>query len=336
MFSVIRDFPMQMEDALFIANNFPPDDFNSDGISNIVVCGMGGSAVGGDLVRNLISNELSVPMVISRGYSIPGFADESTLVIISSYSGNTEETLSSYNEAVEKGCRIICVTTGGTAEEIARENGYPVLIIPKGFQPRAALAYSFIPILMILTKLNFTEDRTRDLKDTIKLLREKSSMYSNFNDIENLAIRVAETIKGKIPVIYSSNDLETVNMRWRTQLEENAKITAYGNFYPEMTHNEIVGWSKINTLSGRFFVIMMKDSDDNSRVRARMDISEEMLKGYANGLVSLESDAETKLQRIFELVYLGDWVSYYLAIMNETDPTPIESISYLKSKLAER
>lgn len=153
---------------------------------------------------------------------------------------------------------------------------------------------------------------------------------------ENPAIKLANKLKGKLPIVYSSVDiLDVVNLRWRGQLSENAKILAYGNFYPEMNHNELVGWKLNEDILKKIVVIMLEDGEDNERIKLRMEITSGIMKKYANDVIKLKGEGKNKLERIFDLVYLGDWVSYYLAIMNKINPTPVEAIDFLKNKLTE-
>ena len=335
MFSVLKSFPSQVEDAIRIANDFEFKNLKPGGISNIIVSGLGGSAIGGDYVRSYAGYELPVPMIINRGYNLPAFADENTLVIISSYSGNTEETLSAFKEAIERKCRIVCITSGGEVERIAVENDLDIVKVPGGYQPRCAIGYSFFINLKLLIKLGLISPREGEIDYTIKHLHNLSGKYSDHTLEGNNPLSVAEALHGSLPVIYSSSDiLDTVNMRWRGQISENAKVLAYGNFFPEMNHNELVGWKLNEEILRKIVVVSLIDPDDNERVKLRMEITSEIFSKEAAGMVAIESSAINKLGRIMELTYLGDWVSFYLAILNKVDPSPIDVINYLKGKLA--
>lgn len=334
MYNVLRDFHIQVKDALGIINKYKLNKFNTREIKSVIISGLGGSAIGGDLFRSFTQYEIRVPVTVNRNYTLPKFADSNTLVIISSYSGNTEETISAYKQAIKAGCRIICITSGGEVQKIAEKNKHDCVIIPKGFQPRCALAYSFFTLLILFQKLGFTKGKREEIKEAIKILEKGAGVYTKLNLEKNPALKIAADLKGKLPVIYSSADLlDIVNLRWRGQISENSKILAYGNLYPEMNHNELVGWKLNGDILKKTVVIFLKDRKDNDRIKLRMKITSEIIKEYADNILYLESSGRNKLGRIFDLIYLGDWISYYLAILNNVDPTPVDAISYLKNKL---
>jgi len=334
MFDVLKAFPLQVKDALKIAGKYNLKNFNRKGIKNVIISGLGGSAIGGDLFRSYTQYEMKIPVSINRNYTLSKFADSNTLVVISSYSGNTEETISAYRQAMETKCRIICITSGGEIKKLAQKNKHNCIIIPGGLQPRCALGYSFFTLLVLFTKLGFIKDKQEEIKETIKIIEEGKDEYTILNSEKNLAMQIAIDLKGKLPIVYSSTDLmDVVNLRWRGQISENAKMLAYGNFYPEMNHNELVGWKLNEDILKKIIVIFLKDNKDNERIKLRMKITADIYKKYANNIITLESNGEGKLSRIFDLIYLGDWISYYLAILNEVNPTPVDVISYLKNKL---
>jgi len=334
MFDVLKDFPLQVKGALKIAEKYSLKGFKTKDIRNIIISGLGGSAIGGDLIRSYTQYEIKIPVTVNRNYTLPSFVGKDTLLIISSYSGNTEETIAAYKQAIKAKCKIICITSGGEVKKIAKKNKHHCVIIPGGLQPRCALGYSFFTLLTVFAKLGFIKDKKDEIKETLKILDEGREEFTNLNPENNVALKVAIEIKGKMPLVYSSTDvLDVVNLRWRGQISENAKILAYGNVYPEMNHNELVGWQLNADILKKTVVIFLKDIDDNDRIKHRMNITLDIIKEYANNIVTLESNGSSKLARIFDLVYLGDWVSFYLAILNEVNPTPVEAISYLKNKL---
>lgn len=335
MFNVLAKFPDQLEEAFEIGTAVnAPDD--AKGLSNIIITGLGGSAVGGDLLRSYLQYEIKVPVLVNRNYHLPGFADKDTLVICSSYSGSTEETLSAYAEAKEKGCKIICISSGGELSQNAATDGNYVITVPKGYQPRCALAFSFVPLLMLIAKLGYISERSDEIKGMINRIREKSLQYTNIDDNENSSVNLANHIAGKIPVIYSSTDImDVVNYRWRCQLEENSEVLAFGHVVPEMNHNEIVGWQKNQEILRKFVVIYLADKDDNPRIKTRMEIMRGIIKPCVDTELFIEAEGSTKLERLFDLIYLGDWISFYLAIINKANPSTIENINILKNKLAE-
>ena len=240
MRDLLVHFPQQIEDAVKIGQEFP---LNSDfsGISTVVVTGLGGSAIAGDLLRSYLANEFKLPFIVNRHYFLPEFVGKDSLVVVSSYSGNTEETIAAHREAVKRGARILCIASNGEIEKLAMQHKDLLIKIPKGYPPRAALAYSFFPMLIALVRAGIIKSRTRDILETVALLKKKAKLYDNRTTSSNGALTIARWLKGKLPVIYSATEhLDSVNLRWRTQLAENSKVLAFGNLLPEMNHNELV------------------------------------------------------------------------------------------------
>ena len=334
MRGLISGFPLQVEEAVAIGEaskiRFPISK-----IQNIVVSGLGGSAIGGDLLRSYLAEELDVPIAVSRHYFLPGYVDEHTLVIISSYSGNTEETISSHKDAVKRKAKVLCVTSGGMVKRSAEKWKQPVITIPGGLPPRAALGYSFFPTLIALAKLGFIKPKKKEIRETLSLLKEKAKVYADAGSAENKAFLIAQNLHGKLPVVYSSADrFDTVNVRWRGQMSENAKTLAYGHVFPELNHNEIVGWEVLKDVMKKIHVVLLRDTGDNARVQLRMNITKEIIGGFADGITEAWSEGKSLLARTFSLLYLGDWVSFYLAMANGVDPTPVKKIDFLKEELS--
>ncbi len=311
-------------------------------IDEILIAGMGGSAIGGDLLRSYLSAEgIAGKLRISviRGYNIPDYVNDNTLVIASSYSGNTEETLSALNQAMQKTENIIALTSGGQLEKIAVENNYTLVKMPTGFQPRCALSYSFFSLLNILMKSGLTDRDesnliSQSISGTYELIEKKSEELSK-KSTDNPAYEIALKIKDKVPVIYSSCErLDVVNLRWRGQFHENSKSLAFGNFLPEMNHNEINSWAMPEEMMNKFIIILLRDKNDNSRIKIRFDALTEILGKSGLDIITLEGAGSSLLERIFDLVYLGDWVSYYLAKLYGQDPMAIPVILKLKEILS--
>ena len=334
MYSWLSDFPGQVEEAVRIGTQSPLA-LNSKGVKSIVVTGMGGSAIGGDLVRSYLSSELKVPFSVSRSYALPAYVNRRTLVIVSSYSGNTEETLTSYRDAIRRGAKVLCITTGGEVERLAGKHGHPCIKVPPGLQPRAALGYSFFPLLVALSRLGFIKPRQRDIKETVGSLTSRSLVYRNPKGFGNLPLEIAKRLHKRLPILYSASDhLDAVSVRWRGQISENAKQLAYGHVLPEMNHNEIVGWNVNPSLMKKMTVVFLRDRGTHPRVQLREEITKKIIKSYASDVLEVRSEGRSLLARIMSLVYLGDWVSYYLAILNKQNPTPVKAIEYLKGELA--
>ncbi|MEP7234816.1 MAG: bifunctional phosphoglucose/phosphomannose isomerase [Ignavibacteriota bacterium] len=306
-------------------------------IKNIVVAGLGGSAIGGDLVRSYLLSKLSVPFSINRTYDLPGFVDEHTLVIASSYSGSTEESLSMFEEASKRNAKIICITTGGKLAGLAAEHVLPIITLPTGFQPRAALAYSFVPVLLILEKLGFTSGEEANISDAANMLEQLEKQYgtSQLNE-SNTANALAQSLLSKIPVVYSPSDhFDTVNIRWRGQIQENGKHVAFGNVLPEMNHNEINGWDFPSATQDRFQVLFLRsEQDEHPQVTKRFGILHDVLTSKGVEVQEFSAQGNSLLARMFSLIALGDWTSYYLALLAGVDPSPVPVIMQLKSKLA--
>ncbi|MCX7878014.1 MAG: bifunctional phosphoglucose/phosphomannose isomerase [Ignavibacteria bacterium] len=335
MYSVIRDFPLQLEEAFNIGKNTDVP-YDLSGINKIIFTGMGGSAIGGDIIRSYCVKEMTIPFIVNRNYTLPSYAEGNTLLVVSSYSGDTEETIAAYEEGKSRGCKILTITSGGKLSVLSENDGFYSIKIPKGYQPRCALGFSFLPFMMFLRNKGLINFNDSVIEEFINYLKLKSSSFSDYENADNLAVSIARHLYGKIPVIYSSSDmLDAVNLRWRSQFAENSKVLAFGNLLPEMNHNEICGWENNKEILRNFAVIMLRDTDDHPRNRYRMKITSEIIEPYRGVMIELESEGRNRLERMFDLIYLGDWVSYYLAILYKSDPSEIENINILKRKLTE-
>ncbi|MCX7984550.1 MAG: bifunctional phosphoglucose/phosphomannose isomerase [Bacteroidetes bacterium] len=334
MYTWILEFPQQIEEAVRIGKSVKIK-LSSRGIQNIVLTGLGGSAIAGDLLRCYLADELSVPLVVNRHYHLPDFVGPKTLVIVSSYSGNTEETVSAHIDATKRKAKVLCISTGGRTEQLALKYKQPWIKIPGGLSPRAALGYSFFPLLVVLARLGIIRSKEKEIRETIQLLKGKSNLYGDPEAKENAPFEVAKACFGKFPVIYSPTEyLEAVNLRWRGQIAENSKQLSHGYILPEMNHNELVGWKCLPDLMKQMTVVFLKDKGTHPRVAIRERITKEIVAQYAGNVLEVESEGNSLLARIFSLVYFGDWVSFYLAILNKVDPEPVEVINFLKSELA--
>ena len=330
---LLIDFPNQVEDAVRIGKKFSVPYKNSH-IQNIVVNGLGGSAIGGDLLRSYLAEELTVPFIVNRHYYLPKFVNERTLVVVSSYSGNTEETIAAHTDAKKRKAKVLCISSNGQTVQMAKKFKHPLVTIPKGLPPRAALGYSFFPILISLIQMKLIKSKDADIKETIAMLKKKSKLYSLLSD-KNPALILAKQLYMKLPIIYSAADrFDIVNLRWRGQITENAKQLTFGHVLPEMNHNELVGWKVLRRMMEEEMVVLfLRDKFDHERVKVRMEVTKGVINQYASKVIEVHSEGRTLLARMFSLVYLGDWTSYYLAILNGVDPTPVKVIDYLKNEL---
>ena len=313
MLQVIKDFPKQCREALGL-----PKGISASGeINNIVIAGMGGSAMGGDLLKIYLSNT-NIPVYVNRDYKVPNFVDENSLVFAVSYSGNTEETLSALNAAKEKKAQIIGITSGGKLSEECEK----VVNIPSGLQPRAALGYLFFPMLGILHNTNIIRVKNDELNEMMGILKQTNKFNEQGEEL-------SKKLKEKIPIIYASEALGAIAFRWKTQINENAKMPAFYNVFSEMNHNEIAGYK---SMDHKFSVVMILDKNDNDRVKKRMNICKEIMEEYVE-VEEVETQGESLLARMFSAIYLGDYVSYYMALWNRADPGPVEIIEEMKRKI---
>ncbi len=334
MCSILLDFPQQYQQADRLAREFAlPETFGD--VKNIVISGMGGSAIGCDLVRSLFSGVCSVPIVVNRNYSIPEFVNEDTLFIAASYSGNTEETLSAFGAAVEKRAKVLAISTGGELEIRSKEAGAPYFSIPlRGIQPRCAFGHLFTPMMVFLSELGLIPDNANEVEDAVALLSQVSPKLAPGVPIEdNEAKQIAEAVYDKLPVIYASqNYFDVVAMRWKGQFNENSKMMAFHNVIPEMNHNEIVGWGIPEGITRQCIAIFLCDDADSEKIRKRMDITRTLISEETQ-VVTVQAQGDSPLARALYLIYVGDFASYYLAILNNVDPTPIARINLFKERL---
>lgn len=331
---VLSDYPGQARTGIDVGNTVNLGGLDPSSLRNVLVCGMGGSAIGGDVLRVFAEQTARVPIAVNRGYVIPGYVDAHTLIVVMSYSGGTEESLAAYAEARRREAQCVVVTSGGALREKAAVDGVPVAIIPGGLAPRCALAYMFFPLLVIAARLGILDVPQSDLQAALAVLARCTREYADHRDAGNKAILIAERLRGKLPVLYGAQlGLDAVLLRWRCQIEENAKMLAYSNVLPEMNHNEIVGWEQNEDLLRRIAVIVLHDRDDLPRIRTRIGVTLDLIRPFAADIIEIHADEENPLARIFGLICLGDWVSFYLAMATGVDPFPIEKINRLKSAL---
>ena len=335
MYGSIWNFPENIAEAIGIGRSIKIKNKYSS-INKIIVAGMGGSAIGGDVVYSLIGNEIKIPYFVIRGYNIPSWVDRSTLVICSSYSGNTEETIEILEKAKSVGAKVFSITTGGNIGKLCDKYIFDKVLIPSGLQPRAALAFSFVPILFILFKLNIISNKFLAwLVSSSDLIKQNRKIYSKKNG-DNPVWLLAKQIYNKIPILYADSDcLSTVAVRLKGQICENSKILAYHNIFPEMNHNEIVGWEKNYKLFKSYFIIWVYDEKMNERNKVRQQIVMEMLDKIGLDQFKLEVKGNNFEERFLLLIHYGDWLSYWCAILHKTDPSPVKNIKILKKKLSQ-
>ncbi|MBU0709847.1 MAG: bifunctional phosphoglucose/phosphomannose isomerase [Candidatus Omnitrophica bacterium] len=337
MLDLLLDFPGQCTAAVEIAKNaglkFSRKDFKA-----VAFAGLGGSAIGADLVRAYLYSESKIPIQVFREYDLPAFLDSSTLLFIISYSGNTEETLSAYEQAKKKNCTIIVISSNGKLKEKALRDGVSFIEIPGNLPPRCSLGYLSLIPLSILARLGMIKDPTLSINQTVRILEElrDKNLNPRIEKKDNIAKSAAKNLYKKFAVIYSASlHFDVCATRLRGQLAENAKALSSSHYFPEMNHNEIVGWQNPGKLLKDFIVVMLKDKEMHQRVVKRMTITSEILSKEGVKLIEIHSRGESLLSRMFSLIYIGDFISFYLASLYGIDPTPVERIIYLKKRLAE-
>ena len=325
----IESFPDQINEMIIKYDSYVLKNEYQD-IKNVVILGMGGSAIGAEICMSIIKNEYTIPIFVNRNYNIPNWISANTLVIASSYSGNTEETITGYEQACKKTNNVIIISTGGTLTKIAKRNNHDIFQIPKNYQPRAAVGYSMMAVFFSLIRTNLINYNVIQKLDSItNILKKYSLELSKYNN-NNEALRWAKILSNKIPVIYgSSSTTEIVALRFKGQLQENSKMIAFHNLLPEMNHNEIEGWYDNENL----IVIWLKDKDDISQIEKRISITKKILENSNIVNKILEVSGENFTERFLKFIILTDWISYYLAILNKIDPSPVEKIQKLKELL---
>ncbi|MDI6907072.1 MAG: bifunctional phosphoglucose/phosphomannose isomerase [Thermoanaerobacterales bacterium] len=331
MFRAARELPEQCRRALDLAADVPLPE---GPFENIVVTGLGGSAIGGDLLRVWAAGRLEIPVIVNRDYTLPRFVGPGSLVFAVSFSGNTEETLSAYGEARARGAAVVALTSGGKLAARAREDRVPLITVPGGIMPRSATGYLFLPTLVVLERLGLVAGIAAEVEGMTAHLQELTTRYGVETPLaDNQAKQLAMDFEGRLPVIWgASGTTEVVAQRWKGQINENAKAPAYWNVLPEANHNEVVGFEAPADLLKRIWLVFLRDPNDHPRVRLRFAITREMV-GTAAGVSEFEAGGEGRLARIYSLIYLGDYASLYLAARYGIDPGPVAAIDRLKAAL---
>ncbi|MDO8642720.1 MAG: bifunctional phosphoglucose/phosphomannose isomerase [Candidatus Woesearchaeota archaeon] len=314
MLGVLNAFSQQCEDALALGTHIkikPP-------INAIVVCGMGGSALGAEILKSYLNDKL--PFFIVRDYTIPVWANKNTLMFMVSYSGNTEEVLSCYAEARKRQCTVVCIVSDGKLRELATRDSVPVIDVPRGMMPRDSLGFQSIPVLNVLIGSGMLPP-ANELNSLVRIMKQ---------DVREKAVQIAERIANKIPIIYSSEKMACYAKIWKAKINENAKVQAFANVFPELNHNEMVGFT--NTL-GDYYMIIIEDAEDHERVKKRMQITKEFMQERGIPVLLLKVTGQNRLARIFSTIMLGSFVGYYLAMEYNVDPTPITMVEDFKKKM---
>jgi len=334
MYALTRDFPNQIRSAISIAESaaLPSGPAKPD---HVILTGLGGSAAGGDFVRALFEAAGSVPFLVNRDYFLPAYAGSGSLVFACSYSGNTEETISAYLDARKKGASIIVVTSGGKLAEMARQDGFPIIQIPSGQPPRTALGYLLMPVAVACMRLQLIPNE--DSEALIAHLKTCVDTWSaNIPFSQNPTKKLAEAHFKKISVIYGLGSWQgLVANRWKGQINENAKVLTFANIYPELNHNEILGWVKANEQGVAQWVgILLSDGHESAKMQKRAEVTQKLTEQICEWH-TVVTPGETLLQKMLALALYGDFVSLYLAALNHVDPENIDWINILKAELSQ-
>lgn len=324
MLQALAEFPEQIERALGLACRIPN---GLQGFKNAVVLGMGGSAIAGDILARFST----IPVVTVRDYEIPSWVNAETFLIAISYSGETEETLSAFREGIRRTRKAVALTTGGLLAALCEEEEIPWVPVPPGFQPRAAIAFLLFPLLKCFARFGYLRGNPDAVPDALRRLRDSCLPEKN----ENSAQTLAQTLFEKVPVVYGAGITSPVAYRWKTQINENAKQPAYWAELPELCHNEIVGYELAGKVFSQGMVVFLRTSFDHPRVQKRVEILKGVLSRRGLPFLEVFGEGDSPLEQALWLLYLGDWVSFYLALLNGVDPTPVQPIQELKRRLKE-
>jgi glucose/mannose-6-phosphate isomerase len=331
----IAELPEQCREATRVAGEQTlPEEYGE--CDAIVILGLGGSAIGGDLVKTLVEGECGVPILINRQYDLPAFVDERTLVIASSYSGNTEEILSAFRRALDRQAKPLAITTGGELARMGRDRNLPVFTFDYESQPRAALGYSLVTLLEVLRRLNYVSDLSADLQEAVATMEaQQAEIGLEVPEEHNAAKQLARRLEGRLPVLYAAGHLTEVARRWKCQFNENSKGWAFWEALPELNHNAVVGYEFPPSMASVARVVMLLSDLYSPRLRLRMEVTGEILSDKGVPHEAIDVSGRSPLAQVLWSIHLGDYVSYYLAALRGADPTPVKTISYLKERLAQ-
>ena len=319
MRNAILSFPSQFAAGLKVAREVKVKKIK---YNNLVICGVGGSALPGDILLDAIP-DFPLYTYIHRDYGLPSQADKRSLIIAISYSGNTEETIAAYETAVAKNYPVVAITTGGQLQQMAENHKLPLVLIPStGIQPRCATGYLFAAILQILNNAGVIKDQSNKLLHMAKSLNPET--------LEIQGQELAKKLVNQIPIVYASNNFKSLARIWKIKFNENSKVLAFWNFFPELNHNEMVG---LTNLQGKFHFLIMRDGADHIRNLKRMSLFANLARAKGVMVDFIEIDGKDTLEKIFNNLLLGDWVSYYLAKAYKIDPEPVKIVEEFKAKL---
>lgn len=335
MLGAVAGFPEQIKVAKDIVDSTSLGSFFK--IDNIVISGMGGSSISGDIVQSLFRDRIDIPIFVTRQYDLPKWVNRNTLLISQSYSGNTEETLSTFKHACQKRSKIIGISSGGKLQEYCEKRDIPHIKIPSGFAPRAATGYILFSAIYTLKKIGFsTSDIESEIEETISITDEfRNHNKKDVSEKDNISKQMAKKIFNTIPQVYGFNIYTPIAKRWCTQFNENSKLICRYDEVSECNHNDIVGWSMNPEVSKKFTCILFRDDEyETIYMSKRLDFMKKLFEDVAGNVIEIQASGKKRLAKMIYAMYLGDFISCYLAILRKIDPTPVDAITELKSELA--
>ncbi len=335
MLDAVESFPDYIKEAIEIVGSTELNSIFK--VDNIVVSGMGASAISGDIVQVLFRDKLDVPIHVTREYDLPKWTNKNTLLLSQSYSGNTEETLSTFKHAYQKHCRIIGISSGGELEEYCKKREVPHIKIPSGLQPRAATAYILFSSILALKKVGILKnDIDSEIQETIEVTEDfRRHNKKSVPEKDNLSKQLARKILNTTPQVYGWGAYYPIARRWCTQFNENSKIICRYDEFSECNHNDIVAWSMNPEVSKKFTCVMFRDAESESiYMKKRLDFTKKLLQDVSAGVIEVHPKGKKRLAKMMYFMYLGDYISNYIAILRNIDPSPVEAIMELKGELA--
>ncbi len=324
MLKVLHDFPLQFGKALEITAKVkvPRKQYK-----NVVIAGMGGSSLPAAIIETYLQGEISLPIYICQNYSLPQEADQKSLVFISSFSGNTEETLSVYQECKQKKITMVGITTNGQLSKWCKKDNVPFIKLPEeGIQPRCGNGYNFTGILTAMSKAGIVPDKTKEIKETAQALAKMQFPPAQ---------KIARMLKNNLIIVYASERFREIARIWKIKFNENSKVLAFHNYFPELNHNETAGFTNLKKEGIPTTVIILRNSKDHPRILKRMKITADIINQKGGNVITIKMVEGSLLTQIFGTIYYGDFISYYLALEYKTDPSPVEIVEYLKKRLKE-
>jgi glucose/mannose-6-phosphate isomerase len=331
MLSYCVDAPKHYQKAASLAERLSADYSKPD---NIVVAGMGGSAIGGELLKDWARDVCDVPIEVCREYSLPLYAGRKTLVVVVSYSGETEESLSVFLDAYKRKCKMMSISSGGELQKFSEKLGIPHLRVPSGMAPRATLPYLFVPLPLLLQKLELASKVKDEISEVVDTLKTVSDANAPARSIQSsVSKKLASRLYGKIPIVYGFGIYRAAAQRFKTQFNENSKVPAKWEYFPELNHNEIVGWETIDRFGKCFGLIFVRDDEESEAMKLRIETTRDLIgKGFLE-IFEVRSLGASKMAKMCSVICTGDFTSVYLAVLNGIDPTPVKTIGLLKEKL---